>query len=182
VDGVPHRLPALDLENVLWLVNLHMVGARRGWTMLIPYTALTQRPRREGDATNTTRILMVEDHAFFSGALELVLGQRLSEERPGRAEIRRATTVDEAMTLASEGGPFDLAVVDLVLPDGHGTEVVRHLKASNPETRVAVLSSVGDLSGALEAGADEAIHKSTPLTEIVAILERLASDGERAAT
>jgi len=30
VDGVPHRLPGFDLENVLWLVDLHTVGARRG--------------------------------------------------------------------------------------------------------------------------------------------------------
>jgi len=125
---------------------------------------------------------MVEDHAFFSGALELVLGQHLSEGRPERAEVRRATTVAEAIALASDARPFDLAVVDLMLPDGHGTEVVRHLKASSPETRVAVLSSVDDLSGALEAGADEAIHKSTPLAEIIAILERLASGEERAPT
>ena len=29
VDGVRHRLPGFDLENVLWLVDLHTVGARR---------------------------------------------------------------------------------------------------------------------------------------------------------
>ena len=30
VDGVPHRLPGFDLVNVLWLVDLHTVGAGRG--------------------------------------------------------------------------------------------------------------------------------------------------------
>jgi len=29
VDGVPHSLPGFDLENVLWLVDLHTVGACR---------------------------------------------------------------------------------------------------------------------------------------------------------
>ena len=61
-----------------------------------------------------------------------------------------------------------------MLPDGDGTEMVREIKASNPRTRVAVLSSVSGLSVAPSAGADEAIPKSLPLAEIVATLARLA--------
>jgi hypothetical protein len=30
VDGVPHRFPGLDLEDLLWLVDLHTAGAGRG--------------------------------------------------------------------------------------------------------------------------------------------------------
>ena len=100
----------------------------------------------------------------------------------GLATYHRAATVEEALRLVEDGGPFALAVVDLMLPDGDGTDVVRAMKERWPETPVCVLSSVEDLSGALKAGADEAIHKSTPLTEIVATLSRLASDGKRAAT
>jgi hypothetical protein len=39
---------------------------------------------------------------------------------------------------------------------------------------------VEDLSGAIEAGADETIRKGDPLPEIIATLERLASGGDRA--
>jgi two-component system OmpR family response regulator len=127
------------------------------------------------------RVLMVEDHVFFSQAFELVLGRRLSEGKLGSADFHRVPTVQDGLRLFSEVGPFDLAVVDLMLPDGDGTEVVRKIKASSPETPVAVLSSLEDLSGALAAGADEVIHKSTPLTEIVAVLERLVSGGEHRA-
>ena len=116
---------------------------------------------------------MVEDHAFFSQALELVLGQRLSEGALGGATFNRATTVAEGLRLVAEEGPFDLAIVDLMLPDGNGTEVVRGIKAYRAETPVCVLSSVQDLSRALAAGADEAIPKSTPLPGIVEILARL---------
>ena len=126
-----------------------------------------------GDRTAANRILMVEDHAFFSQALELVLGQRLSEGDLGGATFNRATTVAEGLRLVYEDGPFDLAVVDLMLPDGNGTEVVRVIKEYRSETPVCVLSSVQDLSRALAAGADEAIPKSTPLPEIVTILARL---------
>ena len=127
-----------------------------------------------------SKILIVEDHAFFSGALALVLGQGLTGSLLGLPSFHRAGTLREGLRLVAEAGPFALAVVDLILPDGDGTEVVRRVKAYWPETPVCVLSSVEDLSGALEAGADEAIHKSTPLTEIVATLSRLLSSRGRA--
>jgi DNA-binding NarL/FixJ family response regulator len=125
---------------------------------------------------------MVEDHAYFSRALEFVLGQRLYGGLLGSAIFHHATTVKEALKLVAEAGPFDLAVVDLMLPDGDGTDVVRAMKERWPETPVCVLSSVLDLSGALAAGADEAIPKSTPLLEIVGVLARLAKGGEKPAT
>ncbi len=123
-----------------------------------------------------TRVLIVEDHRFFSEALELLLAQRLSEDGAGDAEFRLAATLADGLRIAEEEGPFDVAVVDLLLPDGDGTEAVRGIKAAYPRTRVAVLSSVSDLSGALSAGADEAIHKSLPLTKIIEILARLVED------
>ena len=70
-----------------------------------------------------------------------------------------------------------MALVDLMLPDGNGTDVVREIKASYPETLVAVLSSVRDLSGPLRAGADEALGKAVSLPEIVSWLADLAAGG-----
>ena len=122
-----------------------------------------------------TKILMVEDHTFFAGALALVLGQRLSGGLLGSPTFHRAATLKEGLRLVAEAGPFALAIVDLILPDGDGTDVVRAMKARWPKTPVCVLSSVADLSGAIEAGADEAVHKSTPLTELVATLARLVT-------
>jgi DNA-binding response OmpR family regulator len=126
----------------------------------------------------TTRILIVEDHGLFAQALELLLGQRLADEGEG-AEFARAATVADGLRIADRHGPFDLAVVDLILPDGNGAELVREVKAAYPETGVAVLSAELDLSGPLSAGADEAISKTVPLPEIVARLEALARAGGR---
>ena len=112
----------------------------------------------------------------------MLLGRRLSEEHGEDAEFRLAATVADGLRIAGEEGPFDLAVVDLVLPDGDGTDVVREIKASHPETRVAVLSSVLDLSGALDAGGDEALGKAVPLSVIIEALGRLASGEGRPAT
>jgi DNA-binding response OmpR family regulator len=102
-----------------------------------------------------------------------VLGQRLADGGGG-AEFARAATVADGLEIAGREGPFDLAVVDLVLPDGNGADLVREVKAAYPRTRVVVLSAMADLTGSLEAGADDAISKMVPLPEIVARLEGLA--------
>ncbi len=128
------------------------------------------------------RILIVEDHRFFSEALRMLLGRRLSEEHGEDAEFRLAATLADGLRIADEEEPFEVAVVDLMLPDGDGTEVVRRIKAAYPQTRVAVLSSVRDLSGALEAGADEALGKAVPLSVIIEALGRLASGEGHPAT
>lgn len=127
------------------------------------------------------RILIVEDHHVFSEALELLLGDRLLEEHVERAEFRRAATVAGGIGLVHEDGPFDVAIVDLVLPDGDGAEVLGEIKASHPRTRVAVLSPDPDLSDALKAGADETIGKETPLLVMISILACLAEGGFRTA-
>ncbi len=127
------------------------------------------------------RILIVEDHVFFSEALRMLLGRRLSEGHGDGAEFRLAATVADGLRIADREGPFDVAIVDLMLPDGDGTEVVREIKAAYPQTRVAVLSSVRDLSGALSAGADEVLNKNLSLQEAIGALGRLASGAPGAA-
>ena len=111
----------------------------------------------------------------------MLLGRRLFEEHGQDSEFRLVATLADGLRIAHEEGPFDLAIVDLMLPDGDGTEVVREIKASYPKTRVGVLSSVRDLSRALEAGADEALGKAVPLSVIIEALGRLASGGRRPA-
>ncbi len=117
------------------------------------------------------RVVLVEDHKAFAKALELVL-----ERTAGVEVVASVGTVREGLGLAEGVWGFDLAVVDLMLPDGDGTEVVRALKRARPGTAVAVLSANEDLSGALEAGADEAISKRLALPQIVASLGRLLAD------
>ena len=124
-------------------------------------------------------ILIVEDHVLFAEMLAVMLARALRS--PGEPENPRdfpmfayATSIAEALRIVSGDRPLDLAVVDLILPDGNGTTVVREIKRRSPGTPVAVLTASQDLSEALAAGADEAIPKRTRLEEIVACLVRLA--------
>lgn len=117
-----------------------------------------------------THVLIVDDHRSFADALELVLRSTLA----GSPRCSCAASVAEGLRLVSQGDPYDLAVVDLMLPDGNGTTVVREIKRRSPGTPVVVLTASQDLSEALAAGADKAMPKMTPLEEMVACLGYLA--------
>jgi DNA-binding response OmpR family regulator len=124
-------------------------------------------------------ILIVEDHVLFAEMLAVMLARVLRSpgepEKPGNfPKFYYATSIAEALRLVSRDRPLDLAVVDLMLPDGNGTTVVREIKRRSPGTPVAVLTASQDLSEALAAGADKAMPKMTPLKEMVACLVCLA--------
>lgn len=115
------------------------------------------------------RVMIVEDHSAFAQALELVL------EKVDGTEVALARTLEEGRGLIQDGEPFDLIVLDLVLPDGEGTELVPELRKRYPKTPIAVLSARNDIEeAASKAGADAAIPKETPLPEIISSFRRLA--------
>jgi DNA-binding NarL/FixJ family response regulator len=112
------------------------------------------------------RMMIVEDHSAFAQALALVLGEG--------TEIVLARTLEEGRGLVRDGGPFDVVVLDLALPDGVGTDLVPDIREHHPRTRVAVLSARDDIDEvASKAGADAAIPKETPLPEIISSLRGL---------
>jgi DNA-binding NarL/FixJ family response regulator len=113
------------------------------------------------------RMMIVEDHAAFAQALELVLGPY--------TKISLARTLEEGRAMLGSGEPFDVVVLDLSLPDGEGTELIPEIGGRHLRTSVVVLSAREDVGEvASEAGADVAIHKETPLPEIISSLRRLA--------
>lgn len=68
----------------------------------------------------------------------------------------------------------DMFIVDLHLPDGHGSELVRHLKARDPSAPVLVLSGTIEQEEriqAFEAGADDVVGKPVCMTELVKRIE-----------
>jgi DNA-binding NarL/FixJ family response regulator len=113
------------------------------------------------------RMMIVEDHSAFAQALKLVLGPD--------TRISLARTLEEGRAMIGTAEPFDVVVLDLSLPDGVGTELIPEIRERNPRTSVVVLSAREDVDEvASEAGADAAMHKETPLPEIISSLRRLA--------
>lgn len=120
----------------------------------------TQRP---------VRLMVVEDHGVFRDALALILGRQV-----GLEVIAQAGTLAEARVALGEG--IDAALVDLVLPDGNGADLIPELRERNPSASVLVLSaSLGNdnLIRAIESGADGVLDKATDPREVAETLRRL---------
>ena len=115
--------------------------------------------------TDRRRILVCDDEPQILRALKVVLREAGFEPVP-------AETVEEALDLAAVHPP-DAAIVDLVLPDGDGIDILRGLREWS-QMPVLVLSAVGDEAAkvrALDAGADDYVTKPFGPRELVARLE-----------
>jgi len=128
-------------------------------------------PRIRRKEPTVLRLLLVEDHASFRQALKFLLNLR-----PDMRVVAECGSL--AGCRALEGlGSVDVALLDLMLPDGDGTELIVVLRRANPGVKVLVLSASiepGLAERVAEAGADGVLNKATALTEIVAEVARLA--------
>lgn len=134
------------------------------------WTAEESRPVEE---TGAHRVLLVEDHASFRQAMAIVFGGE-----PDFGPVSEAGSLAEAKRMRASG--FDLAVVDLGLPDGGSTLLIRALKEGASPPAVLVLTASLDSEAhalAIEAGADGVIHKSAEIDEILAASRRLLAGG-----
>jgi two-component system KDP operon response regulator KdpE len=122
------------------------------------------------------RVLVVDDEQQILRALRTSL-------RGAGYDVETAETAEGALAAAAMRPP-DAVILDLVLPDGTGTEVCRELRkwSSAP---VIVLSAVGDEHekiAALDAGADDYVTKPVGIDELLArlraVLRRAAPSAE----
>ena len=125
------------------------------------------------------RVLVVDDEPQILRALRATL-------RGAGYTVDAAATAGEALTAAAAHPP-EAVILDLVLPDGNGTDVCRELRAWS-DAPVIVLSAVGEERqkiAALDAGADDYVTKPFSVDELLARLRavlrrRRADAGARA--
>jgi DNA-binding NarL/FixJ family response regulator len=132
-----------------------------------------------GKATHSTGkpksgIFIVEDHPVTrDGLIQLINYQN---------DLRVcgfAGTVAKAMGGVADAEP-DLVMVDISLPDGHGIELVKNLKAHYPQAGILVLSMHDEglyAERAFRAGASGYIMKQEP-TDMVLVAVRRILGGE----
>jgi DNA-binding response OmpR family regulator len=114
------------------------------------------------------RVLVVEDSRRLAG----IIKRGLLEE--GYA-VDSAYDGEEAQYMA-ETTPFDLIVLDVMLPKKDGLAVCRDLRAKNVNTPILMLTakdSVEDKVVGLDAGADDYVVKPFAFAELLARLRAL---------
>ncbi|MDP3462636.1 MAG: PAS domain S-box protein [Bacteroidales bacterium] len=105
------------------------------------------------------KILLLEDNST-----DAELTQRsLAASLPG-CTIRIAPTLREARELIKSGDGFDIALLDMSLPDGNGQELLVEIRQTGIEMAVVMLTGSGNEEvavAALKAGADDYMVKRT---------------------
>src|ERR1700736_391601 len=86
---------------------------------------------------------------------------------------------------AALGPPYDLIILDLLLPDLGGIEVLRRLMGQHPGQPVIVLSALSDTPSkvsSLESGADDYLVKPFSIEELLARVRARLRDARSART
>ncbi|OFV88808.1 MAG: DNA-binding response regulator [Acidobacteria bacterium RBG_16_70_10] len=123
-------------------------------------------------AVSCPRVLVVEDEPKVARAL------REGLEAEGYA-VTAVATGEEGFFLASSE-PFDLLILDRLLPGREGLEVLRALRQKGLLTPVLVLTArdaVEDRVGGLDSGADDYLVKPFAFPELLARVRALVRRG-----
>lgn len=114
------------------------------------------------------RVLVVDDEVNIAELVAMAL-------RYEGFETRMAHTGSRAVAAAKELGP-DVVVLDMMLPDFDGLEVLRRMRVVDPDVPVLFLTArdaVEDRVAGLTAGGDDYVTKPFSLEEVVARLRAL---------
>ena len=115
------------------------------------------------------RILILEDIAETRDWLCDLVRQAF-----GDAEIDTAGLIRQARALLNRS--YDLALIDLGLPDGSGLDLLRTIRSTHPETICVVTTVMGDdatVVSALSAGAQGYLLKENPAPVLARQLQQI---------
>ncbi len=130
------------------------------------------------------RVLYVEDNALDADLAKRALR---ADPRTAHAELDIASTCSEAQARLASGTRYDMALVDLRLPDGSGMDLILLIRGRQLPMAVVALTGQGDeevVLAVLKAGADDYLPKTGELpqrlaTTMLAALERFRADSMR---
>ena len=120
------------------------------------------------------RVLIVDDHAVVRSGLRLLL-----DAAEGLEPVGEAGNARDAVFQARALKP-DVILLDVVMPDKTGLEVLPQLTHENPDAKVLILSMQDEpryVREAFAAGASGYVLKEAADTEVVAAIRDVAGGG-----
>jgi len=116
---------------------------------------------------NAVRILMVEDDAGVARIVSIVLGS------VGLAVRTAATLLEARQELKAR--PVDLVLLDIMLPDGDGRDLIQDIRAAGNAAILMLTSKreYQDILGSLTGGADDYLAKPFRNDELIARIDAL---------
>ena len=126
------------------------------------------------EATETVRVLVVDDHEVLASALAQAL-----DAEPDIVTVGVAVTLERAEALIPTTAP-DVLLLDHRLPDGDGVDAIGRLRKLRPSMAVIVLTASAAehvMVAAIEAGVSGFLSKTRSLAEVTSAV-RAAAAGE----
>jgi DNA-binding NarL/FixJ family response regulator len=123
------------------------------------------------------KILLIDDHALFGDGLALLL----KKQYPG-CRLTQALGCEEGLARAAKIKDLDLVLLDLQLPDLHGFDGLKRLKASRPGLPVVLVSAWASpevVEEGLNCGASAFLSKSTPAKTMLLSLKKFLKPPRR---
>lgn len=121
------------------------------------------------------KVLLIDDHPLILAALQAVIGG-LGED----IAVTGAQSAAQARARLQEVADFDLALLDLVLGDVDGFELLAQMRADHPHVPVVILSAsenAGDVVRALDLGAMGFVPKRASTQALIGALRTVMSGG-----
>jgi DNA-binding NarL/FixJ family response regulator len=121
-----------------------------------------------------TRILVVDDDDAFRETVCAAIA------RDGALVLADQVSNAESAREAIAHGQFDVALIDLGLPDGNGIDLIREIATTRPETDVMVVTVFGDeahVLASIEAGATGYLLKRSLNDTLGATVRELRAGG-----
>jgi DNA-binding NarL/FixJ family response regulator len=115
--------------------------------------------------------MLVDDHASLRRPLAFMI-----EREPDLTVVAEAGSLAEARAHLQAGTSPDAVILDLNLPDGDGTDLIRDLRRGNPLANTLILSGVIDVRSrarAVAAGAGAVFPKTTEIEELIDAIRRM---------
>ena len=129
-------------------------------------------------ASTPLKVMLVEDDAAFRQALASVLESE--QELEVVAQVGSLAAARQALEGEELRGRLDVALIDLVLSDGDGTDLVVDLRRSDPSIKVIVLSAdlwPWRIEELLRAGVDAVLDKVQSPRQIAREVRREGGGG-----
>lgn len=116
-------------------------------------------------------VLIVEDETILARNIQLYLEHH-------RYEARIAATKEDGLRQFADARP-DVVLLDIHLPDGDGREILHHIRQTDANVGIIIMTAFGGVQLAVQAmaaGADDYVEKPVALDTLKLLIEKLISE------
>jgi DNA-binding NarL/FixJ family response regulator len=125
--------------------------------------------------SNKIKVLLVDDHAIVRNGVRLMLGEADDISVDGEAN-----DAQHALRLI-RSQEFDVALVDIAMPDKNGLDLLKQLRSEQPKLAVLILSTYSEEIYAMRAfklGAAGYLTKDSPTSVLINAVRKAATGGK----